>query len=331
MPTLGMVVIGRNEGERLVRCFQSLPFCDDRVVYVDSGSTDESVKHSLDLGISVVALDISKPFTAARARNEGVAKLLQNHPTLDYIQFIDGDCALREGWVEAAESFLKSNPEFVAVCGRRRERHPDESIYNRLTDMEWDTPVGEAQACGGDALLRVGALQQVGGYDPGLIAGEEPDLCYRMSKHGGKVMRLDCEMTWHDADLHVFRQWWRRSTRAGHAYAENYWRHRKDGKGFKRKEFRSIMAWGVGLPLAAFGGIPMTGGLSLFSLLGYATLWRRVKAYRLSCGEDASHAESYATYLVIGKLAQGVGALEFIWNRLVRGKRSVLIEYKGPQ
>ncbi len=331
MSSLGVVVIGRNEGERLLRCLESLPFRDQRVAYVDSGSTDGSVEASRGKGVAVVSLDMNQPFTAARARNEGVAALLENHPDLQFIQFVDGDCEMREGWIDAAESYLKSNSSVVAVCGRRRERFPAASIYNKLTDMEWDTPVGVAEACGGDALIRVSTLQQVGGYDAGLIAGEEPDLCYRMAKAGGQVVRLDLEMTLHDAQLVRFGQWWTRSTRAGHAYAENYSNHRKDGKGFKRKELFSNLAWGAALPLAAVGGIPMTAGLSLLALAGYLTLWRRVKRYRQTCGDEEAAADQYATYCVLGKLAQAAGAIQFFWNRLVRGRRSVLIEYKGPR
>ena len=144
MSSVGFVVIGRNEGQRLMGCLGSLPFRDDRVVYVDSGSTDGSAENSRCLGVTVVALDMEKPFTAARARNEGVAALLRDHPGLRYIQFVDGDCEVREGWIEAAEALLDSSPSIGVACGRRRERHPETSIYNKLTDMEWDTPTGLA-------------------------------------------------------------------------------------------------------------------------------------------------------------------------------------------
>lgn len=42
--SLGVVVIGRNEGERLKRCLASLLGNVDQIVYVDSGSTDGSVQ-----------------------------------------------------------------------------------------------------------------------------------------------------------------------------------------------------------------------------------------------------------------------------------------------
>ncbi|PZP18651.1 MAG: glycosyl transferase, partial [Kocuria rhizophila] len=137
------VVIGRNEGERLVRCLDSLTAAGlRRVVYVDSGSTDGSVAAAEARGAQVVLLDTAQPFTAARARNAGAAALPAGG---DYIQFVDGDCALDPGWIPVASAFLDAHPKVAVACGRRREIAPEASVYNRLIDREWDTPVGEAR------------------------------------------------------------------------------------------------------------------------------------------------------------------------------------------
>jgi GT2 family glycosyltransferase len=159
------------------------------------------------------------PFTAARARNEGLARLLEGGP-LDYVQFIDGDCALQPGWIDTAQAFLDENPQAAVVHGRRRERYPEATVYNQLCDWEWDRPPGQAISCGGDAMMRVAAFQAVGGYDPHLIAGEEPELCVRLRAAGWQIWCLDAEMTLHDAAMTRFGQYWRRARRAGHAYAE---------------------------------------------------------------------------------------------------------------
>ena len=192
---VGVVAIGRNEGERLRRCLTSVVERAGVVVYVDSGSTDDSVEMARGLGAMVVDLDRTTPFTAARARNAGLATLREAAPGLELVQFVDGDCEVAAGWLELAARQLDAEPQVAVVCGRRRERHPEASIYNRLCDIEWDTPVGYADACGGDALMRVAALAEVGGYDPDLIAGEEPDLCLRLRQRGWKVLRMDAEMT----------------------------------------------------------------------------------------------------------------------------------------
>src|SRR5690606_32438080 len=109
-----------------------------------------------------VPLDLSIPFTAARARNEGFARLKQLQPDVAFVQFIDGDCELIDGWTGAALELLAERPDVAVVCGRRRERHPEQSIYNRIIDDEWDTHPGEVASCGGDAMMRVAALEAAG-------------------------------------------------------------------------------------------------------------------------------------------------------------------------
>ena len=60
-PDVGVVVIGRNEGERLRRCLVSVRSQADRVVYVDSGSSDGSPHVAAALGVEVVQLDPTIP------------------------------------------------------------------------------------------------------------------------------------------------------------------------------------------------------------------------------------------------------------------------------
>ena len=176
---LAVVAIGRNEGKRLTTCLNSATQSVQSTVYVDSGSTDGSVEMARAKGVTVVALDLKQAvFTAARARNAGFASVIANTSGIDFVQFVDGDCAIEDGWLQVASSYLSSNPDVAAVFGRRRERHPERSIYNRLCDLEWAAPPGPARYCGGDVMVRATAFQAVAGYRDDLIAGEEPGtLC----------------------------------------------------------------------------------------------------------------------------------------------------------
>ena len=132
------------------------------MVYVDSGSTDGSVALARSMGAEVVELDLSIPFTAARARNAGFERLEQVAPGIDLVQFIDGDCDVAPGWLERAADAMAGRPKVAVVAGRRRERHPDRTLYNRLADLEWDSPIGEADGCGGDAMVRASAFSARG-------------------------------------------------------------------------------------------------------------------------------------------------------------------------
>ena len=169
------VVIGRNEGARLVACLGVLRGQVWRIVYVDSGSTDGSVAAAEALGAEVVTLDMARPFTAARARNAGLVALALGGNAAEFVQMIDGDCALRAGWLAVAVAFLQADPKAALVFGRRRERFPAASVYNQLCDREWDVPLGEVRACGGDMLIRRAALAEVGGYREEVIAAEDDE------------------------------------------------------------------------------------------------------------------------------------------------------------
>lgn len=325
---LSVVVIGRNEGQRLQRCLVSVVHRAATVVYVDSGSSDESVASAKSLGVEVVELDTAIPFAAARARNAGIARVREIAPSCEFIHVVDGDCEVVDGWLETATAFLRDKPQVGVVCGRRRERFANASMYNKLCDMEWDTPIGEADSCGGDAMMRMKALAQVNGYNASIIAGEEPELCLRLRQAGWQIVRLDQEMTLHDANLTRFSQWWRRMVRSGHAYAEGRAMH--GCQGYCVREVRSILEWALVLPLLAIVFAWFTWGVSLLLLGAYGLLWWRVRQHRLSRGDAPSDSSLYANACVVGKFAQLVGLMQYWWNRL-RGDRTAIIEYKTPQ
>jgi glycosyltransferase involved in cell wall biosynthesis len=333
MKRLGVVTIGRNEGDRLVRCLQSLRTLlpsEVPIVYVDSGSTDGSVAIAQSLGVQAIELDRSIPFTMARGRNTGFRYLSEHYPEIEYIQFLDGDCELLAGWLEKALSALEANPRLAVVCGRRRERFPEASIYNQLADMEWNTPVGEAKYCGGDALIRVQALQSVNGYNESLICGEEPEMCIRMRAEGWQIQRIAVEMTLHDAAITHFSQWWRRSIRGGWAVAEGAALHGGDPERYMIRESRSGWLWGIIVPLFALGLAGVTSGWSLLLLVGYLVLLWRIDRYRRQHGDLPSHARLYAFFCVLYKIPQAIGQSQY-WLKQWRGQPATLIEYKTSQ
>ncbi|MBX3272522.1 MAG: glycosyltransferase [Sandaracinaceae bacterium] len=298
-----------------------------RVVYVDSASTDGSVERARGLGADVVELDMARPFTAARARNEGFARLTELAPALRYVQFVDGDCEVVDGWIATARARLEGSPRLGVVCGRRRERHPEASVFNRIIDVEWDTPVGEALACGGDAMMRVEAFRSVGGFDPSVIAGEEPELCVRLRGRGWRIERLDAEMTLHDAAMTHPRQFWLRAVRAGHAFAEGAAMHGAPPERHWVKETRRVVLWGALVPAVALGAAVPTLGLSLGLLAAYPAQAARIYRHVRGRGRAPTDAAAYAAAVTVGRFAEAQGVLKYYGARW-RGRRNRLIEYK---
>lgn len=330
----GVVAIGRNEGERLRRCLRSVPSgCP--IIYVDSGSTDGSVAFAEGLGMGVERLSMAQGFTAARARNAGWRRLLAEHPKLDFVQFVDGDCELDGQWISRGEQALDAEPRLCAVFGRRLERSPGASLYNALCDDEWNVPVGLVAACGGDVLFRSTAIVQAGGYDDDLIAGEEPDLCLRLGEMGWTVRRIDAEMTLHDADIHGAGQWWRRVRRSGHAFAEHVARHGRRAFADWRRQRDSIILWGglipaviVLLSLAALFGPSLLAALGAGLLVAlYPAQIARIALRKWRAGASSHFALAYGGWIMLGKFAQFGGLLRYHRQRL-RGGPHRLIEYK---
>jgi len=326
-------VIGRNEGERLERSLRSLRSDLRRVLYVDSGSSDGSVDLGRRLASEVVLLDDSVPFTAARARNAGLKRLLELDASVELVQFVDGDCELEAGWLERGRAALQGDPSLAAVCGRLRERHPDASLYARLSQMEWNRPAGETLACGGIAMFRVDALNAVGGFHGSMIAGEEPELCYRLRRAGWRIERLDDAMGVHDGGMITFRQWWLRAVRNGHAYAENAALQAGPGERGSLRPVASMLLWGLFAPLAALGGLaaaaanPCAAVLPLAIIFGYAFLFARIHRSSRRLGESHRHAALYALFCMLAKLPYCLGAIRY-WVARARRRPSALIEYK---
>ena len=343
MNRLGVVVIGRNEGDRLQRCLESLPTEAVPVVYVDSGSTDGSAARALGQGVEVVELDPSRPFSAARARNEGFARCRAIAPDSEFVMFVDGDCEVVPGWLDRAACELAHRPELAVVCGRRRESHPERSVYNRLADLEWDTPVGLAPSCGGDALFRVADFDAVGGFDPSAKAGEEPELCQRLRQSGRLIARIDAEMTRHDLNMTRFAEWWRRQFRVGYHGLDIETRFPPPpipgqpagpslfGPGLKRAR-----VWGIGWPVlvatAALVGGWLGGpwvavgcvaaGLALLVAQAARLAWRA--RHRVTQATDALVLGGLS---VVEKWANLLGQIQYRRDRR-RGREARLIEYK---
>ena len=323
---LGAVAIGRNEGERFRRCLGSLRGRVSPIVYVDSGSTDGSIAYARELEADVVELDPSIPFTAARARNAGFERIRELSPGADLVMFIDGDCEVNAEWLPFAERFLREHQDYAVACGRRRERFPEASVYNYLCDVEWNTPIGDTDACGGDAMIRVDAFDEVGGFNPSLIAGEEPELCIRLRAADWKIRRLDQEMTLHDANVTRFSQWWTRAVRAGHAYAEVSAMHAEGSARQRAVKSLKTLFWAFVLPGFAIGLSGLTSGLSLTLLLLYPLNVARI-ATRLH-REGEVQPWTVATFLMLSKFPEALGWLRYQRGRLT-GKGSKIIEYKA--
>jgi cellulose synthase/poly-beta-1,6-N-acetylglucosamine synthase-like glycosyltransferase len=217
-PQVAVIIIGRNESSHLQDCIQSVRALDYpqhllEIIYVDSASKDNSPQIAAALGAHVLEVS-GDPMTAARGRNTGWTST-----TAPFVLFLDGDTRVHPQFLARALAAC-DQPDIAAVWGHRRESNPGDSLYNRVLDLDWIYPAGFTEFFGGDVLIRRSALAEVDGYNPELIAGEEPEMCRRLRGKGWKILHIDAPMTLHDLRMTHFSQYWRRATRCGHAYAQ---------------------------------------------------------------------------------------------------------------
>lgn len=319
---VGFVVIGRNEGPRLEQCLRSVLAVSAQVIYADSASSDGSDDRAQKLGVAVTRLTDDGRLSAARGRNAGYAELQSRFPDCEFVMFIDGDCILQPDFMSKAIAWMRDHSKAAVVCGQRFEAYPRQSIYNALCDQEWNTPVGRATECGGDAVVRRSALDEVGGYRSDLRAGEEPEMTARMRAAGWEIWRIDARMTEHDARILNLRQWWRRTQRGGFGYAQVWSATRSLPQRIYAKQLRSAFAWAIGFPaLVILAAVMFKAPLALLAIpLGYA-----VQLARIAARSQGAHRGTKAALILLAKFPEAGGALRFF----LTGNSRNMAEYKA--
>lgn len=325
---VAIVAIGRNEGERLKSCLRTVLPAARTVVYVDSGSTDGTPEFAESCGAIVVRLDPSRPFSAARARNEGYAAVLLAHPDIPYIQFLDGDCDLVEGWLDSGVAALQQNSDTAIVCGHVRELFPESTVYNKLADLQWRVAPGPILSSGGRFLIRTPVFAAAGGFRADVIAAEDDEFCIRVRALDWTIRQVDAEMARHDMAMRHFREYWRRSRRTGHAYAHVAALHAGNGERYFQRDIRRILKWAFWAPVIALCLAPFTLGLSLVALAGlYLLQFLHIYRSGRRQGWPTRDALISAYFNVIFKFPALLGVVEYHWRHR-RGENFRIIEYR---
>jgi len=316
-----VVIIGRNEGDRLDKCIKSVLKSGAKyIIYVDSHSNDGSVALAKGLNVDVVELDNEKPLSAARARNEGVDSLMALSSSIDYIHFIDGDCELDVNWLPKAIVALNNLKDVAVVCGRLREKHREQTIFNKLSDIGWYIPPGEVESAGGIATIRASVFLNNKGFNDKLIAGEEPEFYLRLRQAGHKILSLKDNMATHDAAMTSYSEWWTRTVRTGFSYANaKEWDTREN-------KSRSLIIWGGLYPLL-LGLSPLInlGATAALIILFFLQIFKIF--LNLNIPYSKKDKFLYACVCMLDKFPEFLGFLKYQYAKM-SGTRHQIIEYK---
>lgn len=330
LPSVSVVVIGRNEGQRLVDCLKSINAIhfdgDLEIIYVDSNSQDGSPEFAEAMGVTVLRI-IPKHPCAAIGRNIG-----WRHASAPYILFLDGDTRLDPDFLNIALAEIGANPQTAVVWGHRRERYPEQSLFNRVLDLDWVYAPGFTDFCGGDALMRRDILAKINGYNEDLIAGEEPELCQRIRTLGYQIFHIDHTMTDHDLAMHRWPSYWKRALRAGYAYADVSQRLKNTEYPLWLKECKRNAIHTLVLFLLIAGGSCLSilkGDLTPLFLMLITSIFLMIR----SAYKARWKSESVLTLLLYGahshlqQIPITLGQLRY-WLTRIQHRRQALIEYK---
>ncbi len=317
LPHIGVVIIGVNVKNHLADCVRSVRAADYpqdliAITYVDGGSTDGSEQIAGRLGgIAVIALNDAHP-TPGRGRNAGW-KAAQ----APLIQFLDADTTVDPHWFKRAVTAL--NGHVAAVCGWRREKYPQKNVFHKLTQMEWRYETGPCRYFGGDVLIRRQTLAATGGFDESLVAGEDPELSYRIRHQAGRIVRIDAAMTTHDINMGTWRQYWKRACRSGYAYAEIGLRfvNRKEKLWFR--ELLRVSAVALLPPAVAAAGIAM-GHAAVAGVMAVLIIGRPfLRLHRIKTESQCNWAEAllYAGHATVVIYPQFCGVVRYLAGRLL--------------
>lgn len=195
---LSVVIIGRNEGDKIGKCILSVKEClfdyyDYQIIYVDGNSTDNSIEFAKKYNVQVYKITKCKYLTASLGRYIGAINSQKK-----YILFLDGDMQLQLGWIEIAIGYLETNSIYSGVIGIRDDNYIQNGKIVGSKENVYDIHVlKEAEHFGGAILFRKSDLLQVGNYTPQIVANEEAELHSRLKKYDKKVIKIPYKMIKH--------------------------------------------------------------------------------------------------------------------------------------
>ncbi|TDT72439.1 glycosyl transferase family 2 [Hypnocyclicus thermotrophus] len=322
--SIDIVIIGLNAEKTIVRCLNSIEGVIKvnsdkkiKVYYVDGGSVDNTLLLvSRYKFVNILKFNKKNPTPGAQ-RNFG-----WQQGKGEYVQFIDSDTTLELSWFNEALNFIKKDDKIGAVCGKRVELYPYISFYNWIGNIEWNPKFGNVLEFGGDVFIKREVLEKTNGYKDSLIAGEDPELSYRIRNLGYKILKIDRVMTYHDLAMINFRQYLKRSFRSGYAFAEINYMY-KDMWGQELK--RILVRGGISLILfiIALLFVIIDYRITLFAILSSLLLLFRPRLFLVSkfmilYNLNKDEGKKYAWHVSLVVLPQFLGSIRFYLGKLLK-------------
>ncbi len=311
-PSISCVIIGLNSGRTLAGCLNAIKKADYpniiEIIYVDGGSSDDSVSIARNTGsVTVIELNLERP-TPGRQRNAGWQAARS-----EWAQFLDSDTRVDPAWFQQAVQGI--NDRTAAVYGYRKELYPDKNRYHFVADLEWNL---DKRNFGGDVLIRREVLEETCGYREDLRRGEDPELAVRIRGEGHVIKRLPVLMCLHDINMTRFTQYLRRCFLSGYAYAGACFPMAKNGyyNWLKRAAKITIKTAGAVFFLAAaviYKNINFFFAAVILNIMPILKIPLFRKRYKLTFRKSAL----YALHTILWAYPAAAGIFRYYFGRLL--------------
>lgn len=197
-PDLTICVIGRNEAHNLEGCAASFSALTEagilfETLYVDSASTDHSVKIAKRYFDTVIELVASQDLNAGAARAVGTEQA-----RADQILYLDGDMRLSPEFVPFIRRHLDRATTLAGVVGRTHNIYPDGTTD--FINFHGNVAGQPCRAFGGAVMLPRQAVLTAGNWALNLFSNEEAELFSRLIKQGSTVLWTEAIMVLHITD-----------------------------------------------------------------------------------------------------------------------------------
>lgn len=219
LPFVSVVVIGRNEEKHLEACFRSIfnmnyPHNKLEIIYVDTDSRDKSVDIAKQFNVKIAEEQSDFP-SPGLARNRGIREA-----QYEIIHFIDGDMTVDRNYLKNAIPTLQKN-NIACVIGDISERYSDRSFLAKVLNYPWrkrKKGIVDAPGAGGTFLKSI--LQEIGGYNPLILKGQETELGFRIRQKGYQIYKIENKMGTHDYGINNIHSLMKHSYTMGKSYGK---------------------------------------------------------------------------------------------------------------
>lgn len=264
-PSITVVVPVRDRPAELAGCLESVA----RVRYPGSMEVlvvDDASEEPVTVPVGVRLVRLPRSVGPGSARNAGAAAC-----GTELLAFLDSDCVAEPNWLDTLVPEL-ADPA-VAAAGGRILPAAERGWLERYEAVRSPLDLGSGPASArpqapvpylvtASLVVRRGAFEAVGGFDPALRCGEDVDLCYRLSAAGHRLVYRPASQVrhWHRATPLAFAR-----TRATYATTEAPLLRRHPGG-------RRWLGFSPGIAAAAVGALGallssprllLAGGLAL--------------------------------------------------------------------